>query len=118
MVPLGSASAASAWASAGTLPPIDPSVQSVNQLCGSNPKGVTDAEQGGHRNGPSGLDLLPMAGGKPKSDHVFLGISAGSAQLLYSLPQGTEELFLMDHPRFLGHSLFLHHEQISWVESG
>jgi hypothetical protein len=79
-----------------TLLPVNAAIQSFKQLCGSDGEGVTDAQQGRERDGSSRLNLLPMAGGKAKPDHVFLGEAAGFAQLLYPLTEDTKELFLID----------------------
>ena len=47
-------------------------VQSSKQLFRRHFKYVANAKQGLQSNRPSGLDLLPMAGGEAKREHVFL----------------------------------------------
>jgi len=98
----------------GSLFSVNAAIQPFKQLCSSDGEGVTDAEQSPERDGPTRLNLLPMARGKAKPNHVLLGEAVGFAQLLYSLTEGAKELFLIDQACLLGDSWLDHHEQISW----
>jgi hypothetical protein len=104
------------WTS-GSLFSVNATIQPFKQLCSLHGEGVTDAEQGRDRDGSTRLNLLPMASGKAKPNHVFLSETVGFAQLLYSLAEGTKELFLIDQACLLGDLWLDHHEQISWVGS-
>jgi hypothetical protein len=88
----------------GVLFSINAAIQPSKQLRSTDSEGVTNAEHSRHRDRPPRLDLLPMASGKAKPDHIFLGETVGCAQLLYSLTEGTKELFLIDQACLLGDS--------------
>jgi len=47
-------------------------VQPLYQLRHRQLEDLTDAEEGGHRDRPTGLHLLPMAGRKAEAEHVLL----------------------------------------------
>lgn len=93
---------------------VNAAIQSLNELCRSHPKCVANAKQRANSNGSPRLDLLPMAGGKAKSNHVFLGVSLGFPLFLYALAKGAKELSFVDHIRFVGEYSAKHHERISW----
>lgn len=78
-------------------------------------KSVTNAEHRRQRDWPARLNLLPMASGEAKPNHVFLGKTLGCPELLYSLTERTKELFLIDQACLLGDSRLDHHEQISCI---
>lgn len=103
-----------AASSNGILFSVNATIQPFKQLCSSDGEGVTNAEQGRERDRSTRLNLLPMAGGEAKPNHVFLSETVGFAQLLYSLTEGAKELFLIDQACLLGDSWLDHHEQISW----
>jgi hypothetical protein len=73
-------------------------IQTMNQLGHWQFEDLADAEEGGHRNGASGLHLLPVAGGKAEAQHIFLRIAALLAKLSHSRAQSAEECFLIRHP--------------------
>jgi len=100
-----------------SLLPVNAAIQSLKQLRSLDREGVTNSKQCRECNWPSRLDLLPMASGKPKSNHVFLGEPRRLSQSFYSLPEGAEELFIIDQACFLGDSWLDNHEQISWTGS-
>lgn len=84
--------------------PINAAIQSFKQLCSSDTEGVADSEQSRYRNGSAGLNLLPMSGGKAKSNHILLGEAARFAQLLYPFAEAQKKLFLIDQACLLGDS--------------
>ena len=95
--------------------PINSAVEPVNQLGCPYSEGVAYAKEGRERDGSASLYLLPVASGKAKSNHVFLGESSGFAKLFYSLPESAKKLFLIDQACFLSDLQLHHHEQISCV---
>src|SRR5207245_1491670 len=56
-----------------------------------------DSQKSGHRDWSSGFDLLPVPGGKPKLNHVFLRQLALASCLTNALTQFAEEKLLIDH---------------------
>lgn len=95
--------------------PINSAVEPVNQLGCPYGEGVAYAKEGRERDGSASLYLLPVASGKAKSNHVFLGESSGFAKLFYSLSESAKELFLIDQACLLGDLRLDHHEQISCI---
>jgi hypothetical protein len=93
---------------------VNPAIQSLDELCGAYTECIANAKQRPNSNGSPRLDLLPMAGGKAKSDHVLLRISLGLPLFLYSLAKSSKELPFVDHTRFVGKYSAKHHERISW----
>ncbi len=54
-----------------------------------------DPEQGGHRDGPSGFNLLPVPRGEAERDHVFLAETLGFPQLADPAAQPRKEFCLI-----------------------
>ncbi len=73
-------------------------IEPVNQLRHWHFKYLADAEQGGHRDWPTGLHLLPVAGGEAEGEHVLLRVAVFLPKLLYSDAEGAKELVLIRHP--------------------
>ena len=57
----------------------------------------TNPQQGRHCDRTTRFDLLPMASGKSKADHIFLRILARFAQLSDSVPQRPEKPSFVYH---------------------
>ena len=72
-------------------------VQSLNQLRHWKFEDLTDAEQSGHGDRPTGLNLLPVARGEAKAEHIFLSEAPLLAERLHSGAQSTEKLVLICH---------------------
>jgi len=75
---------------------INPPIEPFDQLRGADRECITNAEKSGNRDGPTRLDLLPMASRETKSNHIFLGKSLGPTKLSHPFSKGCEELFLVD----------------------
>jgi len=91
---------------------VDAAVEPVNHLGRSNSEYVTNTKQGSDRNRSSRFDLLPVASGESKTNHVFLRVPLGFSQPLHPLAEGMEKLFLVHHTAFLGDYRAEHHERI------
>ena len=79
------------------LLPVNSPIKPFNQLRSTDRERIAYAEKRGNRDGTPRLNLLPMASGETKSNHIFLGKSLGPAELFHPFPKGSEELFLVDH---------------------
>ena len=97
--------------------PVNTTIETVNQLGCPYGEGIAYAKEGRESDGSAGLYLLPVASGKAKSNHVFLGESFGFAKLFYSLSESAKELFLIDQACLLGDLWLDHHEQISCIDA-
>ena len=86
----------------GASLPIDTAIEPLNQLGGPYGESVAYAKESRKGDGSAGLDLLPVASGEAKSNHVFLRKSFGFTKLFYSLPESAKELLLIDQACFLG----------------
>lgn len=81
-------------------------------------EGITDAKHCCQSNRPTGLDLLPMAGGEAESEHVLLAVTSFLAHCLEPRTEFLEDALMF---RLTGHPLAVklyvqkHHEQISVV---
>jgi hypothetical protein len=76
--------------------PINTAIEPVNQLGCPYGEGIAYAKEGRESNGSASLYLLPVASGKAKSNHIFLGEPSGFAKLFYSLSESAKELFVID----------------------
>jgi hypothetical protein len=80
----------------GTLLPVNSPIKPFNQLRSADRERIAYAEKRGNRDGTPRLNLLPMASGETKANHIFLGKSLGPAELFHPFSKGSEELFLVD----------------------
>jgi hypothetical protein len=58
---------------------------------------LTDTKEGPDRDGPTSLDLLPMARREPEGNHVLLAIAIFLPEATDSLTQRAEESLLIQH---------------------
>lgn len=79
----------------------------------SNLERIANPQERRHCNRAAGLDLLPMASGESKGNHIFLAEAVPLAQFLYPLPQCFEESRVVYHATTFTVPNLKHHEQIS-----
>jgi hypothetical protein len=58
---------------------------------------IANPQKGCHRNRATSLDLLPMASGESKGNHVLLAVAAPVAEFLDSLAKSFEEFGVIHH---------------------
>jgi len=58
---------------------------------------IANPQERRHCNRAASFDLLPMASGESKGNHIFLAKAAPLAQIFYSLPQCVEESRVVYH---------------------
>jgi hypothetical protein len=92
---------------------VDAAIKPINQICCLYPKRFADSQESPYRNWPASLYLLPVAGGKSVTDHVFLRVALPLPQFFDPNSQSTEELLFVNHPAYLENMGKDHHEQIS-----
>jgi hypothetical protein len=74
-----------------------------SSVCASNNYGNSDFERianpqkSSHCDWSTRFDLLPMASGESKRNHVFLAVAAPLTEVLDSLPQSFEEFGVIYH---------------------
>jgi hypothetical protein len=76
---------------------INPSIQSANDLANPNLQDIADAEKSRDGNRAPCLDLLPMACGETKGDHVLLAVPLPSTQVTDALAKCLEEFGVIHH---------------------
>lgn len=70
---------------------VDFLVRALDNHCNSNFECIANPQKRRHCNRTTSLDLLPMASGETKSDHILLAVAASLAQFLDPLAKGFEE---------------------------
>ena len=60
-------------------------------------EGAANSQQRLDRDGPPGLDLLPVTSGESERDHILLAVALRFAGLAYSLPECLEEFLFIYH---------------------
>lgn len=92
---------------------VDFLVRALDYHCNSNFEGIANPQKRRHRNRTTSFDLLPMASGESKSNHILLAVAASLAEFLDPLAKGFEESGVIYHAGLLLLPDQKHHEQIS-----
>jgi hypothetical protein len=83
--------------SSSPSPWVDAFIEALQQTSQGYAKDFADPKHGGHGDGPSGLDLLPVSRGEAKRDHVLLAEPPGLPELADSFSQPVKEFRLIWH---------------------
>jgi hypothetical protein len=76
---------------------VDPAIQITHEGIQANSKGVANPEEGGDRDRPTCLNLLPMPRRKSEPYHVLLSIFALFAQRAYALAKCAKKTCFVNH---------------------
>jgi hypothetical protein len=77
---------------------VDVPIKVPNQTCNADFESLTDTQEGCDCDRATSLDLLPVAGGEAKGDHVLLAEASLLTKFADALTQFSKELLLIRHP--------------------
>lgn len=76
---------------------VDFFVRALDNHCNSNFEGIANPQKCRHCNRTTSFDLLPMASGESKSNHILLAVAASLPEFLDPLAKGFEESGVVYH---------------------
>lgn len=72
-------------------------IRALDNHRNSNFECIANPQKSRHRNRTTSFDLLPVASGESKSNHILLAVAASLAEVLDSLAKGFEESGVVYH---------------------
>ena len=76
---------------------VDASVQTTDDRFKSDFEDIANTQKSGHGDWATGFDLLPVAGGESKRNHIFLAMFVPLAEFFYSASKCFEEFGVVHH---------------------